>query len=198
MQALPSVCVRLWCSEDYCDLCLLRDSTALIRSGSYTRRRWDDDLKNSEGSASTNRTSNYQRRLAALLRGSKLPSLISGLPLRLISTEFCPCRVCFAWPSRRRQSFLFLGLCQESCRERHAKQPAAFLHHCLSLSCNCSPAVIVGYKKSFFYFHLNPDYVQYIPMLCNRHGLLLRARQMGTLLYKLGNGKHFWSQTCSI
>ncbi|XP_056878023.1 protein phosphatase 1 regulatory subunit 12A isoform X4 [Takifugu flavidus] len=38
-----------------------RDSTALIRSGSYTRRRWDDDLKNSEGSASTNRTSSYQR-----------------------------------------------------------------------------------------------------------------------------------------
>uniref|UniRef100_A0A674PQY7 Protein phosphatase 1 regulatory subunit n=1 Tax=Takifugu rubripes TaxID=31033 RepID=A0A674PQY7_TAKRU len=44
--------------------------------GSYTRRRWDDDLKNSEGSASTNRTSSYQRRLAALLCCSKLPSLI--------------------------------------------------------------------------------------------------------------------------
>ncbi|KAK1906105.1 Protein phosphatase 1 regulatory subunit 12A, partial [Dissostichus eleginoides] len=40
-----------------------RDSTALIRSGSYTRRRWDDDLKNSEGSASTNRTPSYQRSL---------------------------------------------------------------------------------------------------------------------------------------
>uniref|UniRef100_A0A3Q3WJE3 Protein phosphatase 1 regulatory subunit n=1 Tax=Mola mola TaxID=94237 RepID=A0A3Q3WJE3_MOLML len=38
-----------------------RDSTALIRSGSYTRRRWDEDLKNSEGSASTNRTTSYQR-----------------------------------------------------------------------------------------------------------------------------------------
>ncbi|KAF3859318.1 hypothetical protein F7725_021717 [Dissostichus mawsoni] len=38
-----------------------QDSTALIRSGSYTRRRWDDDLKNSEGSASTNRTPSYQR-----------------------------------------------------------------------------------------------------------------------------------------
>ncbi|XP_051911772.1 protein phosphatase 1 regulatory subunit 12A [Hippocampus zosterae] len=38
-----------------------RDSTALIRSGSYTRRRWDDDLKNSEGTASTNRTPSYQR-----------------------------------------------------------------------------------------------------------------------------------------
>ncbi|XP_049617505.1 protein phosphatase 1 regulatory subunit 12A isoform X3 [Syngnathus scovelli] len=38
-----------------------RDSTALNRSGSYTRRRWDDDTKNSEGSGTTNRTSSYQR-----------------------------------------------------------------------------------------------------------------------------------------
>ncbi|XP_023807903.1 protein phosphatase 1 regulatory subunit 12A isoform X5 [Oryzias latipes] len=38
-----------------------RDSTPLIRSGSYTRRRWDDDLKNSEGSSSINRTSSYKR-----------------------------------------------------------------------------------------------------------------------------------------
>uniref|UniRef100_A0A4W5NXV2 Protein phosphatase 1 regulatory subunit n=1 Tax=Hucho hucho TaxID=62062 RepID=A0A4W5NXV2_9TELE len=40
-----------------------RDSAAsLVRSGSYTRRRWDDELKNSEGSASTNRTTpSYQR-----------------------------------------------------------------------------------------------------------------------------------------
>ncbi|KAL0962917.1 hypothetical protein UPYG_G00347120 [Umbra pygmaea] len=40
-----------------------RDSAAsLVRSGSYTRRRWDDDQKNSEGSASTNRTApSYQR-----------------------------------------------------------------------------------------------------------------------------------------
>ncbi|XP_029317502.1 protein phosphatase 1 regulatory subunit 12A isoform X2 [Cottoperca gobio] len=30
-------------------------------SGSYTRRRWDDDLKNSEGGTSTNRTPSYQR-----------------------------------------------------------------------------------------------------------------------------------------
>uniref|UniRef100_A0A4W5JZX9 Protein phosphatase 1 regulatory subunit n=1 Tax=Hucho hucho TaxID=62062 RepID=A0A4W5JZX9_9TELE len=40
-----------------------RDSAAsLVRSGSYTRRRWDDELKNSEGSGSTNRTTpSYQR-----------------------------------------------------------------------------------------------------------------------------------------
>uniref|UniRef100_A0A8C8CLG7 Protein phosphatase 1 regulatory subunit n=1 Tax=Oncorhynchus tshawytscha TaxID=74940 RepID=A0A8C8CLG7_ONCTS len=45
-----------------------RDSAAsLVRSGSYTRRRWDDELKNSEGSASTNRTTpSYQRRFATL------------------------------------------------------------------------------------------------------------------------------------
>lgn len=49
----------------YCSLWFPRDSTSLIRSGSYTRRRWDDDLKNSEGSASTNRTPSYQRRLAS-------------------------------------------------------------------------------------------------------------------------------------
>ncbi|XP_077565734.1 protein phosphatase 1 regulatory subunit 12A isoform X3 [Stigmatopora nigra] len=38
-----------------------RDSGALIRSGSYTRRRWDDEQKNNEGTTSSNRTSNYQR-----------------------------------------------------------------------------------------------------------------------------------------
>ncbi|XP_067110296.1 protein phosphatase 1 regulatory subunit 12A isoform X4 [Osmerus mordax] len=42
-----------------------RDSAAsLVRSGSYTRsyRRWDEDTKNSEGTASTNRTTpSYQR-----------------------------------------------------------------------------------------------------------------------------------------
>uniref|UniRef100_A0A8C1XJ68 Protein phosphatase 1 regulatory subunit 12A n=1 Tax=Cyprinus carpio TaxID=7962 RepID=A0A8C1XJ68_CYPCA len=45
-----------------------RDSAAsLVRSGSYTRRRWEEDLKNSDGSASQNRTSSYQRRLAFIL-----------------------------------------------------------------------------------------------------------------------------------
>uniref|UniRef100_A0A8C1STH3 Protein phosphatase 1 regulatory subunit n=1 Tax=Cyprinus carpio TaxID=7962 RepID=A0A8C1STH3_CYPCA len=45
-----------------------RDSAAsLVRSGSYTRRRWEEDLKNSDGIASQNRTSSYQRRLAFLL-----------------------------------------------------------------------------------------------------------------------------------
>ncbi|XP_016135655.1 protein phosphatase 1 regulatory subunit 12A-like [Sinocyclocheilus grahami] len=39
-----------------------RDSAAsLVRSGSYTRRRWEEDLKNSDGTASQNRTSSYQR-----------------------------------------------------------------------------------------------------------------------------------------
>ncbi|XP_036433083.1 protein phosphatase 1 regulatory subunit 12A isoform X2 [Colossoma macropomum] len=39
-----------------------RDSAAsLVRSGSYTRRRWDEELKNSDGTALQNRTSSYQR-----------------------------------------------------------------------------------------------------------------------------------------
>ncbi|XP_073723562.1 protein phosphatase 1 regulatory subunit 12A isoform X11 [Misgurnus anguillicaudatus] len=39
-----------------------RDSAAsLKRSGSYTRRRWDEDLRNSDGTSSLNRTSSYQR-----------------------------------------------------------------------------------------------------------------------------------------
>ncbi|XP_058841636.1 protein phosphatase 1 regulatory subunit 12A isoform X3 [Acipenser ruthenus] len=39
-----------------------RDSAAsLVRSGSYTRRRWDDDLKNNEGSSSQNKMPSYQR-----------------------------------------------------------------------------------------------------------------------------------------
>uniref|UniRef100_A0A7N5ZRY5 Protein phosphatase 1 regulatory subunit n=1 Tax=Anabas testudineus TaxID=64144 RepID=A0A7N5ZRY5_ANATE len=56
----PSVPRRLASTSDI-DEKENRDSTALIRSGSYTRRRWDDDLKNSEGSTSTNRTPSYQR-----------------------------------------------------------------------------------------------------------------------------------------
>uniref|UniRef100_A0A3B1KJ91 Protein phosphatase 1 regulatory subunit n=1 Tax=Astyanax mexicanus TaxID=7994 RepID=A0A3B1KJ91_ASTMX len=39
-----------------------RDSAAsLVRSGSYTRRRWDEELKNSDGTTTQNRTSSYQR-----------------------------------------------------------------------------------------------------------------------------------------
>ncbi|XP_039617674.1 protein phosphatase 1 regulatory subunit 12A isoform X3 [Polypterus senegalus] len=39
-----------------------RDSAAsLVRSGSYTRRRWDEDLKNNEGNTSPNKTPSYQR-----------------------------------------------------------------------------------------------------------------------------------------
>uniref|UniRef100_A0A1A8EVX0 Protein phosphatase 1 regulatory subunit n=1 Tax=Nothobranchius korthausae TaxID=1143690 RepID=A0A1A8EVX0_9TELE len=38
-----------------------RDSAAVRRSGSYTRRRWDDDLKNNDGTSFTNRTPSYQR-----------------------------------------------------------------------------------------------------------------------------------------
>lgn len=52
----PGAIVRFWFPRD--------SAASLVRSGSYTRRRWDDDLKNSEGTTSQNRTSSYQRRLA--------------------------------------------------------------------------------------------------------------------------------------
>lgn len=65
-----------------CSLWFLRDSTALIRSGSYTRRRWDDDLKNSEGSASTNRTPSYQRRLASAVTQISAKTSIAHLIIR--------------------------------------------------------------------------------------------------------------------
>uniref|UniRef100_A0A672JAQ7 Protein phosphatase 1 regulatory subunit n=1 Tax=Salarias fasciatus TaxID=181472 RepID=A0A672JAQ7_SALFA len=51
-----------------------RDSTALIRSGSYTRRRWDDELKNSEGSGSTNRNPSYQPAPPASPAGLRRPA----------------------------------------------------------------------------------------------------------------------------
>ncbi|XP_036373449.1 protein phosphatase 1 regulatory subunit 12A-like isoform X2 [Megalops cyprinoides] len=39
-----------------------RDSAAsLVRSGSYTRRRWEEDMKNTEGSTSLNKAPSYQR-----------------------------------------------------------------------------------------------------------------------------------------
>ncbi|XP_065124778.1 protein phosphatase 1 regulatory subunit 12A isoform X6 [Paramisgurnus dabryanus] len=36
-------------------------AASLKRSGSYTRRRWDEDLRNNDGTSSLNRTSSYQR-----------------------------------------------------------------------------------------------------------------------------------------
>uniref|UniRef100_A0AAQ6IRX0 Protein phosphatase 1 regulatory subunit 12A n=1 Tax=Anabas testudineus TaxID=64144 RepID=A0AAQ6IRX0_ANATE len=72
----PSVPRRLASTSDI-DEKENRDSTALIRSGSYTRRRWDDDLKNSEGSTSTNRTPSYQRRLGSAAKHKSLPNLQS-------------------------------------------------------------------------------------------------------------------------
>lgn len=80
-----------------CSLWFLRDSTALIRSGSYTRRRWDDDLKNSEGSASTNRTPSYQRRLASAVTQISAKTSIAHLIIRSL---FHPIW-CF-YPLRRR------------------------------------------------------------------------------------------------
>lgn len=75
-------------------LYVLRDAPALIRSGSYTRRRWDDDLKNSDGSPTAatttptptaNRSSSYQRRLAALGFGSGTQTFFGCVFLRFSS-----------------------------------------------------------------------------------------------------------------
>ncbi|XP_061920678.1 protein phosphatase 1 regulatory subunit 12A isoform X2 [Entelurus aequoreus] len=57
----PTIPRRLASTSDIDEKENRDSSAALIRSGSYTRRRWDDDMKNSEGTTSTNRTSSYQR-----------------------------------------------------------------------------------------------------------------------------------------
>lgn len=83
---LQCLCVSL---GYHSSLWLPRDSTALNRSSSYTRRRWDDDLKNNEGSASTNRTSSYQRRLASANRSPSSDHLTSAPwdPMRSSATR---------------------------------------------------------------------------------------------------------------
>uniref|UniRef100_A0A8C9WHC7 Protein phosphatase 1 regulatory subunit 12A n=1 Tax=Scleropages formosus TaxID=113540 RepID=A0A8C9WHC7_SCLFO len=49
-----------------------RDSAAsLVRSASYTRRRWDDEPKSSEGTTSQSRLLGFQRRFAALVCAQK-------------------------------------------------------------------------------------------------------------------------------
>ncbi|KAG5846112.1 hypothetical protein ANANG_G00146290 [Anguilla anguilla] len=58
----PTIPTRRFASTSDADEKENRDSAAsLVRSGSYTRRRWDDDAKNSEGTASQNRVPSYQR-----------------------------------------------------------------------------------------------------------------------------------------
>ncbi|MBN3301573.1 MYPT1 phosphatase, partial [Amia calva] len=58
----PTIPSRRFASTSDIDEKENRDSAAsLVRSGSYTRRRWDDDLKNNEGTASQNKTPSYQR-----------------------------------------------------------------------------------------------------------------------------------------
>ncbi|XP_064198097.1 protein phosphatase 1 regulatory subunit 12A [Anguilla rostrata] len=58
----PTIPTRRFASTSDADEKENRDSAAsLVRSGSYTRRRWDDDAKNSEGTASQNRAPSYQR-----------------------------------------------------------------------------------------------------------------------------------------
>ncbi|KAI1887964.1 hypothetical protein AGOR_G00180180 [Albula goreensis] len=58
----PTIPTRRFASTSDVDEKENRDSAAsLVRSGSYTRRRWDDDTKNTEGTTSLNKTPSYQR-----------------------------------------------------------------------------------------------------------------------------------------
>uniref|UniRef100_A0A6Q2Z865 Protein phosphatase 1 regulatory subunit n=1 Tax=Esox lucius TaxID=8010 RepID=A0A6Q2Z865_ESOLU len=104
-----------------------RDSAAsLVRSGSCTRRRWDDDLKNSEGSPSTNRTTpSYQRRLATFRHALPLsrPTSTSPVwspdhgPLPMALACYCRCCRSYLTPVRDEESES-----QRKARSRQARQ----------------------------------------------------------------------------
>ncbi|XP_077565732.1 protein phosphatase 1 regulatory subunit 12A isoform X1 [Stigmatopora nigra] len=74
-----------------------RDSGALIRSGSYTRRRWDDEQKNNEGTTSSNRTSNYQRSTSHTLALGRSGST-RDVPAKSSSTSSLDPNTCNAKP----------------------------------------------------------------------------------------------------
>ncbi|KAG7456111.1 hypothetical protein MATL_G00248350 [Megalops atlanticus] len=58
----PTIPSRRFASTSDMDEKENRDSAAsLVRSGSYTRRRWEEDMKNTEGSTSLNKAPSYQR-----------------------------------------------------------------------------------------------------------------------------------------
>ncbi|XP_077450651.1 protein phosphatase 1 regulatory subunit 12A isoform X1 [Stigmatopora argus] len=74
-----------------------RDSGALIRSGSYTRRRWEDEQKNNEGTTSANRTSNYQRSTSHTLALGRSGST-RDVPAKSSSTSSLDPNTCNAKP----------------------------------------------------------------------------------------------------
>uniref|UniRef100_A0A673C093 Protein phosphatase 1 regulatory subunit n=1 Tax=Sphaeramia orbicularis TaxID=375764 RepID=A0A673C093_9TELE len=119
-----------------------RDSTAtLIRSGSYTRRRWDDDLKNSEGSTSTNRTSSYQRSTSHTLALGRSGST-RDVPAKSSSTSSLDPNTCNTkpWqpPASHYQSYSIYR------RYTHASQGDHPL--CTHLS-----SLTIAYSYSFFF-----------------------------------------------
>ncbi|XP_056103428.1 protein phosphatase 1 regulatory subunit 12A isoform X2 [Rhinichthys klamathensis goyatoka] len=84
-----------------------RDSAAsLVRSGSYTRRRWDEDLKNNDGTASQNRTSSYQRSTSHTLALGRTSSS-RDLPAKSSSASSLEPNNSKAWqqPSSYHQSY---------------------------------------------------------------------------------------------
>uniref|UniRef100_A0AAR2JPS2 Protein phosphatase 1 regulatory subunit 12A n=1 Tax=Pygocentrus nattereri TaxID=42514 RepID=A0AAR2JPS2_PYGNA len=72
-----------------------RDSAAsLVRSGSYTRRRWDEELKNSDGTTLQNRTSSYQRRLAFMQNRTQVILSLENWSASICAQDFLARHAC--------------------------------------------------------------------------------------------------------
>ncbi|KAJ8402409.1 hypothetical protein AAFF_G00368980 [Aldrovandia affinis] len=75
-----------------------RDSAAsLVRSSSYSRRRWDDDTRNSEGTASQSKTPGYQRSISHSLAIGRSSSM-RDVPVKSSSTTNLDPHSCNAKP----------------------------------------------------------------------------------------------------
>uniref|UniRef100_A0A673H912 Protein phosphatase 1 regulatory subunit n=1 Tax=Sinocyclocheilus rhinocerous TaxID=307959 RepID=A0A673H912_9TELE len=110
-----------------------RDSAAsLVRSGSYTRRRWEEDLKNNDGTASQNRTSSYQRSTSHTLALGRTSSSCD-LPAKSSSASSLEPNNSKAWqqPSSYYQSY--------SIHRRYLPEhrPANTHTHSMSSMCLC-------------------------------------------------------------
>ncbi|KAL4660221.1 protein phosphatase 1 regulatory subunit 12A isoform X6 [Arapaima gigas] len=86
-----------------------RDSTAtLVRSGSYTRRRWEEDTKNNEGNSLQNRTPSYQRSLSHSLAVGRTSST-RDLPTKSSSATSLDPNTCntkpWQWPLAQNSSY---------------------------------------------------------------------------------------------
>ncbi|KAI1882025.1 hypothetical protein AGOR_G00246450 [Albula goreensis] len=83
-----------------------RDSAAsLVRSGSYSRRRWDEDMRNTEGTASQNKTPGYQRSISHSLAIGRSSST-RDVPAKSSSTTSLDPHSCNAKPWQSPSSLL--------------------------------------------------------------------------------------------